>query len=296
MRASSIVSDGAIVGDDEGGRRYRCGGVAVQAPWAENCRSCKCLPARKPRIYAIRLVLRVNGAPSARAATPSAPGTDDVDHATKGQRANAHDTLAAIVATDGSADHPHVARLLARDAATRDLADAVHALCKVYGGHPGLIDAAHDHCAQPEACDWLLLAGKGFAIERSTLIRIAAAVGPLPSTPGQAATETALAGIRHTVAMLARSDRGGCATGAAGALVTEWTTIRDIVGRAAATCGITLPPTALPAAGVTAVAIAMLGESPAVERAMAFGARQLLVQHRGLWDLLAARAVARNRS
>ena len=31
----------------------------------------------------------------------------------------------------------------------------------------------------------------------------------------------------------------------------------------------------------------------AVERAVHFGARQLLGQHRGLWDLLSARAAAR---
>jgi hypothetical protein len=33
--------------------------------------------------------------------------------------------------------------------------------------------------------------------------------------------------------------------------------------------------------------------TPAIERAILFGAQQLLVQHRGLWDLLEARAEAR---
>jgi len=32
---------------------------------------------------------------------------------------------------------------------------------------------------------------------------------------------------------------------------------------------------------------------PALERAIMFGVQQLLVQHRGLWDLLEARAEAR---
>ena len=41
-------------------------------------------------------------------------------------------------------------------------------------------------------------------------------------------------------------------------------------------------------------ALTMLGAQPSAERAMAFGARQLLAQHRGLWDLLEARASARS--
>jgi len=36
--------------------------------------------------------------------------------------------------------------------------------------------------------------------------------------------------------------------------------------------------------------------SPSVERAIAFGAQQMLVQHRGLWDLLEAREIARRGS
>jgi hypothetical protein len=33
--------------------------------------------------------------------------------------------------------------------------------------------------------------------------------------------------------------------------------------------------------------------SPAMERAISFGAQQILAQHRGLWDLLEARQLAR---
>ena len=36
-----------------------------------------------------------------------------------------------------------------------------------------------------------------------------------------------------------------------------------------------------------------LASSPTVERAMLFGAEQLLLQHKGLWDILEARALAR---
>lgn len=201
--------------------------------------------------------------------------------------------LGRLVAEDGSADHPHVRRLLAPRAARRDLADAVHALCAVHGGHPGMIDDAHAHCAQPEACEWMGEVADAFAGERGAIALLAAAVGPLPSTPGQAETEAAFTGIRHALCMLARSDRGGCATGAAAALVADWAVVRAVLERAADSVGMGLTPPTFPADADTAAAIARLSTSPGVERAMAFGARQLLAQHRGLWDLLEARAAAR---
>jgi len=52
---------------------------------------------------------------------------------------------------------------------------------------------------------------------------------------------------------------------------------------------------ALPLAEETATIVAAASESHAIERAMAFGVQQVLAQHRGLWDLLEARASARGR-
>ena len=43
----------------------------------------------------------------------------------------------------------------------------------------------------------------------------------------------------------------------------------------------------------TARLAASTADTPAVERAMAFGAQQLIAQHSGLWDLMAARAASR---
>lgn len=212
-----------------------------------------------------------------------------------GRRGSAFDLLAGLVSTDGSLGHPHVRRLIAPRAPNRDLADAVHALCAVHGRHPGMIDEAHDHCAQPEACAWLADAGAGFVVERGALVQLAAAVGPLPSTPRQAESEAALAGVRHAVSMLAHSDRGGCATGAAAALVGDWAVIRQVLEAGAIGAGIVLSPIMWPSASATEEAITLLGAKPATERAMVFGARQLLAQHRGLWDLLEARAAARDR-
>lgn len=210
-------------------------------------------------------------------------------------RHSAWTMLTNLVAIDGSIRHPHVRRLLAPKPPRRDLSDAVHALCLVHGGHPGMIDEASEHCAQPDACDWLAVAARGFAIERAMLVRMSAAVGPLPSTPGQADTEAALVGMRHALGMLAQSDRRGCATGAVAALVLDWDAVRRLLAVAADCFGAELATSQLPAAGVNAAAVAMLGDTPATERAMGFGVRQLLGQQYGLWNLLEARAAARDR-
>ena len=138
-------------------------------------------------------------------------------------------------------------------------------------------------------------ANAGFATERFYLATLTAAAGPLPSTPGQAETDAALVAQRHAFAMLSRSDRAGCATGAAIALVIDWYAFRNAIDMAAARFGVTPPAVALPNAIDVATIVATLSDSPALQRAMAFGAQQLFAQHRGLWDLLEARASARDR-
>ena len=217
-----------------------------------------------------------------------------MSNAIRGRTATAWTRLAAVIADDGSAAHPHLRRLLAPRVERRDLADAVHGLCMVHGRHPGLIDAALARCVQPNACHWLANAAAGFAVERAALAQLVAAAGPLPSTPGQAETEAALAGVRHAAEMLAKSDRGGCATGAAAALTGDWIRIRLLLERAADTFAVVLPPSTLPDIDETEAAVAMLVTTPMVERALLFGATQLLAQHRGVWDLLDARASARS--
>ena len=49
----------------------------------------------------------------------------------------------------------------------------------------------------------------------------------------------------------------------------------------------------LPDLRETARLASTVADTPAVERAIAFGAQQLITQHGGLWDLLAARAESR---
>lgn len=200
----------------------------------------------------------------------------------------------ARVAGEGSARHPYAVALANSTAAggSRDLADAVHLLCAVHGKFPGLADIAFT-AATSAARDWLRATADAFERERLYLVRLTSAVGPLPSTPGAAATETALVAQRHAIETLARSERNGCALGATTALVNDWQQVRRILDRAAERSGMECPPSSLPDEGSVAEAITLGTDGPASERALAFGAGQLLLQHRALFDLLEARAGAR---
>ncbi|MDB5696418.1 MAG: hypothetical protein JWN21_1961 [Sphingomonas bacterium] len=197
-------------------------------------------------------------------------------------------TLRRLLAMDGTVAHPFPAHLAAPRSAARDLGDAMHALCAVHGHHPDLLSIAAGQSCDSGEREWLLQAAAGFAAERASLARLVSAAGPLPSTPGQAMAEAALNAQRHALEMLARSERAGVALGAAVALVGDWQAIRVVLVRAGDRFGVDLPEaTAFDVAG-------LLEQTTALERAVGFGAQQLLAQHRGLWSLLEARASARD--
>jgi hypothetical protein len=199
------------------------------------------------------------------------------------------------VADSGSARHPHLAALVEGSGrhAARDLTDAVHLLCKVHGNHPGLIEQALALSPNGAAQQWLGRAADGFERERLYLVRLTAAVGPLPSTPGAAETEATLLTQRHAIEILAKSERHGCALGAATALVGDWWPIRRLLDRAAARIGIESPAPSLPDEASVIEVIDTACDTPASERALGFGSEQMLLQHSGLFDLLQARAEAR---
>jgi hypothetical protein len=206
---------------------------------------------------------------------------------------SAWQALVRLAEADGSVAHPHYRRLISGGQAPRNLSDAVHALCSVHGDHPGMIADVLAHTVQPEAENWLTAAAAGFVDERTYLAQLTAAVGPLPSTPGQAETESALVGERHALEMLARSERRGCATGAVAALLLDWGSIRVMLDIAAERFGLAAPAPTFPSNADTAAMIATLGNAPGIQRAILFGAQQVFAQHRGLWSLLEARASAR---
>ncbi|MES2497764.1 MAG: hypothetical protein V4618_16740 [Pseudomonadota bacterium] len=213
-------------------------------------------------------------------------------------RPGAAEKIGALLAADGAKNHPYItSQIFARGReAARDLADAVHLISSLHGSAPGIIDQTRARHAPDPVRTWLDAAAEGFAAERAYLMRTVVAAGPVPSTPGHAECTAAVTGQRHALDMLARSDRAGCALGAAMALVLDWRAIRPVIDAAAQRFSLPLTPPALPSARQTMAAIEAATEAAAesaMDRAMTFGAQQLLVQHRGLWSLLEARSEAR---
>jgi len=205
------------------------------------------------------------------------------------------DLVLACVAAHGTASHIYFgADALQRGPeATRNLADAIHFLCALHGRHPGIVDHAAARTVEPDARAWLAAAAGAMVVERAYLTRLSVAVGAIPSTPGGANSETAILAQRAALATLAQSDRRGCALGAALAFAADWASIRIILDAAAKRLGIDAPGLALSDRETLQAVADEAGRAPATQRALLFGAEQLALQHRGLWDLLEARQQAR---
>jgi hypothetical protein len=201
----------------------------------------------------------------------------------------------ARVASEGCARHPHLNALLEATGphSGRDLADAVHLLCALHGRYPGLIEIAVQRCPKGESQKWLARASEAFERERLYLVRLTASVGPTPSTPGSAETESSLVAARHALETLALSERNGCALGAATALIGDWWPIRRLLDRVAARAGTETPAPSLPDEASVIEVIERCSDTLPSARALGFGGEQLLLQHRALFDLLEARAEAR---
>lgn len=212
-----------------------------------------------------------------------------------GERLDAASALVAIVGDEGSVTHPHVRSLFVLDSAesSANAADVLHHLSMLHGRHPGVVDHAAARTAADDARVALFAIADAFGKERETLSRLVVAAGPIPSTPGQAASEASVVHQRHAIEMLARSDRQGCATGAALALTMDWHAVRPILAACARRFSVEIPETSLPTDDALVAIAHEACTNPAVERALLFGARQIAAQHRALWDLLEARAKAR---
>lgn len=211
------------------------------------------------------------------------------------REASVAETQLARVAGEGCARHPHFNALLEASGrhSGRDIADSIHLLCSLHGRYPGLVELALQSCEDGPVQEWLSRAAEGFERERLYLVRLTAAVGPLPSTPGAAETESSLLAARHALETLAISERNGCALGAATALVGDWWPVRRLLDRAAARVGTEPPAPSLPDEASVVAIIHQAADTAASSRALAFGGEQLLLQHRALFDLLEARAEAR---
>ncbi|MBV9884823.1 MAG: hypothetical protein JO276_17575 [Sphingomonadaceae bacterium] len=200
--------------------------------------------------------------------------------------------LLCCVADHGTATHPYFgSESLSRGPEhIRNLADIIHFLCALHGRHPGIVDHAANRIVEPAGRAWIGGAAEAMVDERVYLTRLAVAAGPMPSTHGGTGSETAILAQRSALATLAQSDRRGCALGAALAFAGDWLAIRTVLDAAAKRFGVDPRPCRLGDA-------ALLGEvadaSADCERALLFGAQQLALQHRALWDLLEARQQAR---
>ena len=203
--------------------------------------------------------------------------------------------LLSIVAGEGSAAHGwlHAAALNVGPFANRNLADMLHLFSMLHGATPSLIETVASQNVWGEGDDWLLGASAGFAVERDYLAQLIVAAGPVPSTPGETATVAAVLAQRQALDTLARSDRFGCAIGLAAALLLDWQPIRATLDTAAYRLGIAPAPMVLPDEQETCALIQNIPDRPRLERTLAFGARQLLIHHQCLWELLEARATAR---
>lgn len=203
--------------------------------------------------------------------------------------------LFARVAEHGSAAHAYVRSeaLLTGPDSARNLADAIHFLCALHGRHPGIVELATLRSIEPAAKAWLDSACDSIGTERGYLTRLSVAAGAAPGTPGGTESETAVIGVRSALSTLAQSDRRGCALGAGLAFAADWTAVRRLLDAAARRLGVDIPPAQLGDAETLSAIADEAGATPAIERAIMFGAQQLALQHHGLWDLLEAREQAR---
>lgn len=203
--------------------------------------------------------------------------------------------LVVLAASEGSASHPytHSSELNADVYATRNLADVLHLLSMLHGRQPGVLEIAAMRNILPEADEWFIQATAAFAVERAYLAQLAVVAGPVPSTPGETDTAAAVMGQRHALDTIVSSERYGCALGAAAAMVLDWHAIRSVLDTAAVRLEVGVPACLMPTEEATMALLNRIPFKPRLDRTVGFGARQLLVQHRGLWELLETRAGAR---
>ena len=178
-------------------------------------------------------------------------------------------------------------------ASAADIADTAHYLCLLHGRYPGLIDYAATRSADPVIGKWLTQACDAFAGERAFLTKLTVAAGPITSTPGQDQCTPAIINLRAALNSLSQSDRNGCAVGAAFALAIDWISIRQALEHIAKRVGLAFHVCKLPTIDETYALTAVMGHDRLIERAMIFGASQMLQQHRLFWDMLDARHYSR---
>ncbi|MEM8918837.1 MAG: hypothetical protein AAGE37_08255 [Pseudomonadota bacterium] len=174
-----------------------------------------------------------------------------------------------------------------------DIADMAHFLCVLHGRHPGVVDHAANKTADIAARKWLVRAMEAFSAERAFLTKLTVAAGPISGVGSSDQSNATVLAQRKALDMLSQSDRDGCALGASIALVLDWYAVRPLLDKVAIKLGVEPREAILPDTDSTILLSDALNRSSAIERAVNFGAEQILAQHRGLWQLLEARSKAR---
>ncbi|SIN99203.1 hypothetical protein SAMN02745824_2561 [Parasphingorhabdus marina DSM 22363] len=208
---------------------------------------------------------------------------------------SAQASLVDHVREHGSHSAAHVQRMLTDfdSVSGADIADLAHFLCILHGRHPGVVDHAANKTADIAARKWLVRAMEAFSAERAFLTKLTVAAGPISGVGASDQSNATVLAQRKALDMLSQSDRDGCALGASFALVLDWHAVRPLLDKVAIKLGVEPREAILPDSDITLDLSRAVNQSAAIERAVNFGAEQILAQHRGLWQLLEARSKAR---
>lgn len=201
--------------------------------------------------------------------------------------------LIALLSTSGSASHEFVVQLNADPhmIARATLADVMHHLGILHGRRPGMFDII-ENAAPSISDDWLRASSRAFAAERDLITRLVVALGPPPGRMGQTRVGVAVDAARNALLTLAGSERLGCAIGAASALLLDWENVSPFLHQLAIRFEIPVHDTAgiWPDRAATLATLEAAAALPSGPRAVAFGFKTLLAQHRAFWDIVQTRA------
>ncbi len=201
-----------------------------------------------------------------------------------------------LLQKQGSSQHPHQQRLKADGVIGLNsaLLDAVHHIVLIHGRFPGLFEEARRNSPpSAEHFGWLRALAAGFSRERLMLAQLLAHSPSTPAQPTSIEGQLSFEAFGRDILALSRSERPGCALGAAFALALDWASIRAVLDRASALFEYSAPPTSMPSDEQIFENLAHV--DPDLERAMLFGAKELLLRHERLWAMLEARHWARCR-
>jgi len=200
----------------------------------------------------------------------------------------------------GTAAHPHANRLieLGRQIPREIAADSLHFLSLLHGRKPSIFDIVYTGHHAGAGAGWVKDVAACFSSTRTFLAQLVVAAGPPPSLFRQMQTEEVAGAMRRALLTLARSDREGCALGAANTLARDWIATERVIQALSKALGIEsmVRHYRWPDQAVLDEALHKIADQPLIHRAVTFGARTLISQNRAFWDMLEARAqeIAKN--